>query len=100
MPYSIGVSAHSLCANAQSFPQRALERRVGFLVPSSPEDAYLRDDQDDAEQLTGLGSGSPRYSPSFRHTEFSETGGCQWVFVAQSEFPSPCLLGCSVGVTS
>src|SRR5215212_3276271 len=46
-------------------------RRI--FVPSSPEDAYLRDDQDDAEQLTGLGTGSPRYSPSCREELFSET---------------------------
>src|SRR5215212_9922783 len=46
-------------------------RRI--FVPSSPEDAYLRDDQDDAEQLTGLGTGSPRYSPSCRERPFSET---------------------------
>src|SRR5919112_968306 len=72
MPYGIGVSVQSHCANAQIFPEVLRASRSVF-VPSSPEDADRRDDQDDAEQLTGLGSGSPLCAPSCREAFFSET---------------------------
>src|SRR5215218_1857963 len=49
MPNVIGAPVQSLYANAQKFLQRSSESHRVF-VPSSPEDAYRRDDQDDAEQ--------------------------------------------------
>src|SRR5215213_6008191 len=79
MPYSIdalwyrSVGPESLC-KCTKFPQRALERRVGFRALIAGRYADRRDDQDDAEQLTGLWSGSPRYAPSCRETRFSATG--------------------------
>src|SRR5215204_4895716 len=47
----------------------ALASRRIFL-PSSTQDGYHPDDQDEAEQLTGLGSGSRRYSQSCREGFF------------------------------
>ena len=67
---SLGVVGNTICNRSLSpeslckctkFPPEVLRTSRNVFVPSSPEDAYLRDDQDDAEQLTGLGSGSPRY---------------------------------------
>ena len=47
------------------------------LEQGAPADVFASADEakmDDAEQLTGLGSGSPRYSPSCREEPFSAPG--------------------------
>src|SRR5919107_630624 len=66
------LSPESLC-KCTNFPPEVLRASRSVFVPSSPEDADRRDDQDDAEQLTGLGSGSPLCAPSCREAFFSET---------------------------